>query len=236
MLAKKVQSRDHSRFSHHPVDENQGLSAFDLDHTLLNSNSSFRFGFFLYKHHFFKFKDLVKCLSYYARHKWFGLSIEELHQKSFLALFKGKPLEQIQFYVDRFLEQHLAEMTNPSIMAHLENANKRGHHCAILSSGPDFLVKSIAERWDVQLWYASSYQTDSQGNLAKIAYVMEGKEKAKTLLNLARFLEIPTSSITVYSDSAHDLPLLKMAGKAVGVFPDSKLRKICAANNWEILE
>jgi HAD superfamily phosphoserine phosphatase-like hydrolase len=233
---KFIEPRDTFRESNSNLNAKKGISAFDLDHTLLNANSSFRFGFFLYKNHFFKLKDLMKCLTFYARHKWFGLSIEELHHKSFGALFRGKSFELVRSFVDEFLEQQLQQMTNPSIFLHLENAKKNGHHCAILSSAPDFLVRPIAKKWGIHLWYATSYQTDLRGNFTKIAYVMEGEEKAKTLLNLAHLLEVDPSSITVYSDSALDLPLLNIAGKAIGVFPDRKLRKVCYANHWEILE
>ncbi len=212
------------------------MSAFDLDHTLLNSNSSFRFGFYLHKQGFIKFHHLIKCLFFYVRHKWFNLSIEDLHYKSFSALFKGKSTELVNLHVEAFLNDQLEKMTNHSIVLHLTNAKKQGYHCAILSGAPDFLVKPIARKWGIQLWYATTYQSDHQGNFSKITKVMEGKTKAKTLLDLAHLLQVNPPEITVYSDCSLDLPILCAAGKAIGVYPDRKLRKLCSANNWEILE
>ncbi len=78
------------------------LVIFDLDHTLLKVNSSFYFGFFLYRRKFFSFWTLLKCLNDYARYKWFRMSIYDLHTKTFKRLFKGRALNEISSYVDQF--------------------------------------------------------------------------------------------------------------------------------------
>lgn len=211
------------------------LTIFDLDHTLLTANSSFRFGLFLYRKKVFPIWVLLICFMNYARHKWLGMSIYHLHSKSFSRLFKGCLQSDICRYVDQFLNESLAPMLNDPVVQRLKNAQDRGDHVLILSSSPDFLVKKIAARLQVPHWSATVYKCDEQGNFSTISHVMEGREKGEYLKKLMDELQVIPSEVTVYSDSYLDLPILKMAGKAIAVGPDSHLKRICLQNNWEIL-
>jgi phosphoserine phosphatase len=87
----------------------------------------------------------------------------------------------------------------------------------------------------VKLWKATHYQEDENGMLIMISHVMEGEDKANYVQALAEQFLIPLSSITVYSDSYLDLPVLKIAGQAIGVVPDYRLKRVCLQNGWEIL-
>lgn len=211
------------------------LVVFDLDHTLLTANSSFRFGTFLYRQKFFPFWTLLLCLSHYARHKWGGMSVQTLHAKSFAHLFKGRNLSDICEHVDKFLTENLQSMLYLPVVERLKAAQERGDAVLILSSSPDFLVREIARRLHVPRWKATIYQRDHDGSLSAVSHVMEGEDKAQYVKGLADQMHLPLSSITVYSDSILDLPVLKIAGKAIGVLPDSHLKRICLENGWEIL-
>jgi HAD superfamily hydrolase (TIGR01490 family) len=211
------------------------LIVFDLDHTLLIANSSFRFGFYLYRQNFFSFWILILCLCDYARHKWWGMSIQDLHTKAFERLFKGCALEDILQHVDKFLTKDLNSMLYAPAVRRLKDAQERGDRVIILSSSPDFLVGEIAQRLGVKLWKATHYQEDENGMLIMISHVMEGEDKANYVQVLAEQFLIPLSSITVYSDSYLDLPVLKIAGQAIGVVPDYRLKRVCLQNGWEIL-
>lgn len=211
------------------------LIIFDLDHTLLTANSSFRFGSFLYQKHFFSFWTLIGCLSDYARYKWMGMSIYDLHIKTFDRLFKRRSLADIRSYVVQFLNESLDAMLYFPVVQRLKQAQKQGDHVVILSSAPDFLVEEIARRLQVPHWKATIYQSDEKGQFMTISQVMEGKDKAKYLKEFSAQMQFPQSAITVYSDSYLDLPILKMAGQAIAVRPDSHLKRICLQNGWEIL-
>ncbi len=212
-----------------------GLTIFDLDHTLLTVNSSFRFGSFLYCQKFFSFWTLLGCLIDYARHKWLGMSIADLHAKTFKRIFIGRTLSDINRYVDMFLNESLRGFLYPPVVQRLENAQNQKEEVLILSSSPDFLVKEIAERLHVFHWKATVYQTDEMGKLTAIASVMDGEDKANYIKALIDRMQLPPSAITVYSDSYLDLPILQMAGQAIGVEPDGYLKRICLQNGWEIL-
>jgi HAD superfamily hydrolase (TIGR01490 family) len=211
------------------------LIVFDLDHTLLTVNSSFRFGFYLYRQKFFPFWKLLLCLSDYERHKWGRMSVQTLHAKSFSHLFKGSDLSAICAHVDKFLTESLQAMLYLPVIQRLKAAQDRGDMVLILSSSPDFLVGEIARRLNVRHWKATTYLTDSDRRLIEVLHVMEGQDKASYVKELANQMRLSFSDITVYSDSHLDLPVLKIAGKSIGVLPDKHLKRICLQEGWEIL-
>jgi HAD superfamily hydrolase (TIGR01490 family) len=211
------------------------LIVFDLDHTLLTVNSSFRFGFYLYRQKIFSFWTLLLLLSDYARHKWGSMSVQALHARSFARLFKGQNLSEVRQHVDKFLTEALPSMLYAPVVERLRAAQKQGDEVVILSSSPDFLVGEIARRLHVQRWKATMYEVNKEGKFMAISHVMEGHDKAQYVKTLADQMHLPFSNMTVYSDSYLDLPVLKIAGRAIGVVPDCHLKRICLQNGWEIL-
>lgn len=163
------------------------------------------------------------------------MSITSLHEKSYTQLFHGKRLIEISQYVEIFLDRSLKKLFYPPVLQRLTAAQEQGDCVHILSSSPDFLVKAIASRLQVSGWGASIYRTDQYGQFSAVSQIMGGEEKALYAMNVAKKINLPPSSITVYSDSQLDLPLLTLAGKAVGVKPDSYLQKVCEREGWEIL-
>lgn len=211
------------------------ISIFDLDHTLLKVNSSYQFGKYLYQQKWMSWPTLLLCLMNYAHHKWGGLSIQKIHQNIFSILFNKRPLPKIQVYVKKFLDDQLSGLIYEPALQRLHMARQQGEFIVILSSSPDFLVGPIAERLKVNEWCATQYSEDANQNLSRIAHVLEGEGKAGLVRDLAARLNTSLSACTVYTDSYLDLPMMQIAGKAVGVSPDKKLKKICCQNEWEIL-
>jgi hypothetical protein len=94
------------------------------------------------------------------------------------------------------------------------------------------LVKPIAEWLNVTDWKGTEYGVDKDGKLCHIAHVLSGKEKAGQLRSLIRKLGLTKNNVIAYSDSVSDLPLLELAGQAVVVNPDRKLKRISQEQNW----
>lgn len=211
------------------------ISVFDLDHTLIKANSSFKFGCFLYRQKLMSLPTLFICLSNYASHKWLGLSVQKIHKNIFRALFNGRNFSQIQEQVQAFLKLELQHLIYQPAFQRLHQAQQRGDHLVILSSSPDFLVGPISSHFKVDHWKATCYSKNNQGQLSSITHILEGHDKAEYLQSLALRLGVPLTATTVYSDSHLDLPMLQIAGKAVGVAPNKTLKKICRKNGWEII-
>lgn len=215
--------------------KNLKLHVFDLDHTLLNGNCSFRFGFYLYKEKFFSLSKSIIALIHYFRHKYLGMSLEKLHQKIFDVIFKDQSLEVVQRHVENFLHKNFLAMLNLGVVKYMREAQANGDFVYILSSSPDFLVKPIASRLGVLLAVGTTYQIDSKNSFTALDCVLSGQQKANFVQNLMFQNCLGPSSLVVYSDSYHDLPLLNLAGEVVVVRPDSQLKRISKKNGWKIL-
>lgn len=211
------------------------ISVFDLDHTLLKENCSYSFGSFLYKKGILSFPKMCSNLGNYALHKGGIFSIERLHKKIFETTFKLLPKPFFQTWATKFLEDHLETLINQNVLDRLYAAQKEGHFTAILSGSPDFLVCIVAKHFKVNTFRATEYTVDREECFHGISSVLDGFGKANFLRKIANQLKIDLSDTYAYSDSYLDIPFLEIAGKAIGVNPDKKLKKICKSRAWEII-
>lgn len=213
----------------------KNLVVFDLDHTLLRANCSFAFGSYLFRHRVFNIWSILQCLIDYTRHRFFALSMQELHQNAFDRLFKYLSIDDIRYHVKLFLNKNFDKLLYLPAIKRLKEAKQKGDYLVLLSSSPDFLVKPIAQLLDIPHYAATVYQTDFEGKLMALGQVMDGFQKANYLKNCLCYLQYPFASITMYSDSHLDLPLLNLANQVIGVKPSTSLKQLCIKNQWEII-
>jgi len=211
------------------------ISAFDLDRTLIRGNSAAAFCRYLCKCKVLPAKVLLESSLYYLRHHWMGMSLRELHISVFDRLLRGKPIELMEYHVDKFVELYLNKALYMPAFAHLKRAQHLGHYTMILSNSPNFIVKSFAKFLGVNEYHATVYEVDKEKRLSEISHILEGRDKAVSLHNISERLGIIRKAITVYSDSWLDLDFLKAAGTPVAVNPDKRLRAFSSQNQWQII-
>lgn len=211
------------------------ISAFDLDRTLFNSNSSYEFGRYLCRTGHFSNRALIFIFLCNFLYTIKVFSLKRLHRCAFYYLFKGAPVNSIEKWVTAFLDQHFDQMLYEPAIQKLKSAKQAGHLTIILSSSPKFLVEPIAKRLEVSLWGATEYAIDKNGCYSHIKKLMLGQDKACFIEGLHRDLELRVQSVTAYSDSYVDIPFLLSATQAVGVNPDRKLRAFCLLHDWSII-
>jgi len=211
------------------------LSAFDLDHTLIQGNSSTHFCRYLYRKKVLPFSVIFHSVIYSIRHRFLGMSLADLHHSAFNKLLRGKPLELLEKYVDKFVNEMVKGSLYVPAVARLKRAQQLGHYTMILSNSPSFLVKRFAKALGVNAYYATEYVLDEKKRFNKIKRILEGKDKANHILTIAKKLGIFLEEITAYSDSFLDLEFLQVAGRPIAVNPDKKLRAISVKNQWSII-
>lgn len=210
----------------------RAISVFDLDHTLLTINSSFRFGLFLCQRGSLGWWQFFFILSCQLGYTLGFLSVIKLHDRAFQRLFLGRPKAFVDLSVEAFLDSSFERFLYLPAMGKLKEALAQGHLTMILSSSPDFLVAPIAKRLGVSLWRATNYAVDKDQRFCHISFLMLGEHKAEVLHKLR---QSHLGFVTAYSDSHLDLPLLLAADKAVGVNPNRRLRRICKCKHWSII-
>jgi len=211
------------------------ISAFDLDHTLIQGNSSIGFCRYLFKQKALPLSVLLSSFLYSIRHRFLGMSLSELHHSVFNNILLGKPFELMEKYVDKFVHECIQASLYIPAFARLKRAQQLGHFTMILSNSPSFLVQRFAKRLGVNTYFATEYVMDEQKRFKKIKRILEGKDKAHYIKKMAKKLGIILEEITAYSDSFLDLEFLQVAGNPIAVNPDKKLREISVQNQWRII-
>lgn len=211
------------------------VSAFDLDHTLIRSNSSLLFYRYLIKKRVLHPFSLIRPLVYKYQYHLGILSLEQLHEKVFRRFLRGRSLQGIEHEVRGFLEADFYRHLYIPAFSHFRRAQHEGHHTVIISNAPSFLVEPIANYLGASEWYSSKYLIDDKGDLQKVGSILLGDGKATYLQKIMKKLKIRREKVTAYSDSTIDLPFLYAAGKAIVVNPGGKMRKISEEENWEVI-
>jgi len=212
-----------------------GISAFDLDHTLVQGNSSSYFFRYLCRQKALPLTQMWQPLIYSIRHRFLGMGLVELHHSVFNKILRGKRLELLETYVDRFVNEYVSQSLYLPAVARLKRAQQLGHYTVILSNSPSFLVKRFAKVLGVNDYYATEYSVDENRRFDKILKILEGKDKAQHVVKIAEKLGVFLDQVSAYSDSIFDLEFLKAAGKPIAVNPDKKLRAISVENQWRII-
>ena len=176
---------------------------------------------------------IVQSILYNIRHKYFGLTLEQLHYKVFKKLLKGFNIQTLSEHVSSFVESELEKMIYLPALTRLRRAQHEGHFTMILSNSPSFLVQVIASKLQVDDWRASEYKVDKDQRLCQISLILDGEAKAFWIRKISEDLGVLDQEITAYSDSYLDLPFVQAAGISVVVNPDSRLKKISQKKNWE---
>ena len=209
------------------------FSVFDLDRTLLCKNSSFEFCKYLYKNRVFSFFVVVLSCLYYIRHKYFGLTLEQLHHRVFKKLLQGMSLQVLSCQARSFIEEDVENLLYLPALERLRCAQHEGHYTMILSNSPSFLVEVIAHKLNVDDWKASEYKVDKDQRLCHISQILHGEEKAFWVRKVSLDFGIDEKDITAYSDSYFDLLFLQSAGVPVVVNPDKRLKRISQERHWK---
>ena len=114
------------------------LSAFDLDYTLIEGNSSASFCRYLYKQGVLPFTAVMQSLLYSLRHRFLGMTLAELHHSVFNKVLHGKPSELLEKYVDKFVHEYVEKALYLPAFIRLRRAQQLGHYTMILSNSPSF--------------------------------------------------------------------------------------------------
>lgn len=208
------------------------ISVFDLDHTILTINSSFRYYFYLRKKKILPFSSFFFCFFYFFQYCFFSLSPEKLHQKIFNRFLKNKKKEKIFGYVQEFFSGYLSHFFYSPVMKALKKAKQEGHIIYLLSNSPDEIASLFADYLNVDAYQATKYKLDKEGKMQEILYMMGGEKKAEFMKNIKGEED---KILYVFSDSIWDLPLFLLADCKIAVNPDRKLKKIAKKNRWQVI-
>ncbi|QEY26122.1 histidinol-phosphatase [Neisseria zalophi] len=218
----------------------KNLAIFDLDNTLINTDSDHSWPQYLMEKGVVDIEYTRKQNDKFYRDYQNGcLDIDEFlkfHLEP-LSRFNRRELAAMhQEFTEKFISPHISPMAKMLVQSH-RNA---GDELLVISSTNEFIITPICHLFGIKNIIGTQLETDADGNYTgNYIGTPSLKEGKITRLNewLAARGETQESygKIYFYSDSKNDLPLLRIVSDPVAVNPDETLQREAEEKGWPVL-
>ncbi len=218
----------------------QSLTLFDLDCTLLPIDSDHAFGDFLVR------QGWADASVFKARNDAFyaDYTAQRLDMNAYVqfatSAWRNRPLHEALVMRERFMAEVIEPVLHPSAINLVDRHRRQGDWVALVTATNEFVTRPIADALGIGCLIATELARDAQGAVTGAIRGMpcyrEGKiDRVSAWLATrgARFEDFET--ITVYSDSMNDLPLLERATHPVATNPSPSLAATALARGWRTL-
>ncbi len=239
------------------------LTLFDLDGTLIETDSDHAFGDFLVRN------GWVDPVEFKQRNDAFYADYQAgcLDLPAYVAFatsgWRNRPLAESQALRERFMAEVMRPALRQQAQALVQRHVQAGDLVAIVTATNEFVTAPIAQAFEVPHLIALQLERDEQGRatgaIRGTPTFREGKitrvvQWLGELGHQAQEADSPAdpsadspadppsdsirrlfSRITVYSDSINDLPLLEWATHPVATNPAPSLAEVAQQRGWPIL-
>ena len=211
---------------------------FDVDNTMIRGASIYFFGKGMAGRGLITTGDLLRFgwqqLLFRIRGKEDLGAVAEARDKA-LGLVAGKSVTDIVAYgediYDELMERRIWSGTRALAQQHLD----AGQRVWLVTATPVELARIIAQRLGLTGALGTVSEVEDglyTGRL--VGEPLHGPAKAEAVRALAEREGLDLARCTAYSDSANDVPMLKLVGHAVAINPDSALREEAPRQGWQV--
>ncbi len=212
------------------------LAIFDLDETLISSDSDYEWGRFVVD------KGLVdpeqhKRMNdeFYDQYKQGGLDIKAYLDFACSVLTRFS-IEELHAYRQEFMETVIEPLILPRGRQLVTDHKEAGNFVLVITSTIEFITAPIVQSLGINTLIAPDPEIRNNrytGNIVGIPSFAEGK-----VTRLMQWLErhdMDLGGSFFYSDSHNDLPLLRLVDHPVVVDPDDILKAEAEKRQWKII-
>ena len=216
------------------------LTLFDLDGTLIATDSDHAFGEFMVTLGWADAEDFRRANDrFYADYLAGQLDID-LYVDFATRAWRDRGAAQLQAASERFTQQVIAPQLHPAALSLVQRHREAGDLVAIVTATNEFITRPIAHLFGVEELVATELARDADGRVTGAVRgtpsFREGKIQRVNDWLAARgrqWGEFERS--TFYSDSTNDLPLLERVSHPVATNPGPQLERIALDRGWPIL-
>lgn len=218
----------------------KNLAIFDLDNTLINTDSDNTWPQYLMKKGVVDAEYVrIRNDKFYEDYKNGCLDIDEFltFQLEPLSRFSKEELAEMhKEFTAEFIMPHISMMAKMLVQSHRD----AGDELLVISSTNEFIITPICRLFGIENIIGTRLETGADGrytgNYVGTPSLKEGKITRLNEWLAARGETMQSYGKTYfYSDSKNDLPLLRIVSDPVAVNPDEELAKEAAAKGWPVL-
>ena len=207
---------------------------FDVDKTILASNSGKLFLQEMYSRGEIDRSTVLSNLTSYLRYKLNRLDIDRWAARTLQGL-AGRSVEELVGGTSAFFERRIRPQIYPEAEARVRRHSGLGHVVALVSGSTGFVVEPLAEYLGVGHVVCTELAI-SEGRLTGeiVEPICFGTGKIRRLQELIARESVDLARSYFYSDSVSDLPLLEIVGHPVVANPDPLLYREARRRRWPI--
>ena len=216
------------------------LAIFDLDHTLINTDSDNAFPQFLIEKGLLNAEEAAaKNAQFYHDYQQGCLKIEDFvaFQIAPICKFNKTQLNQLhQEFMQKYITPYITDAARTQVQQHRDSEDE----LLVISSTNEFIITPICHALGIKNIIGTQLQTDATGHFTgKI--VGTPSLQAGKIIRLQQWFAAQGktredyTNICFYSDSINDLPLLQWVDEPIVVNPDNALRAHAQTHNWRIM-
>ncbi|WKE66356.1 HAD-IB family hydrolase [Gallaecimonas kandeliae] len=208
------------------------VAVFDLDHTLIDTDSANGFGLWAHRQGLWQVADLEGQLAHWHRLYVAGALPVAQYLEFIISPLAGKSVAEVAAWVEAFAREEVLPKVRPQAMAALEAHRAAGERVLVASATIAPIVAGICALLGVEELIATELAVmDGRYTGQGMGVPSIGPGKA---WRLGQLLGGKPAFLTAYSDSINDLALLSLADSPQVVTPDARLAAVAEVNGWPV--
>lgn len=211
------------------------IAFFDLDHTIINSNSGKTLIQHAYKQSLITRMDLIKGI-YLSLMYRFDLKDPVKIIDSIVNWLKGVSETTLNELSSEIFKNHISKSIHTEVYSEINFHKTKGARVVILSSAILPICQNVADYLGMDDVICSNLEIlNGVYSGRQSVPLCFGVEKVTRLIEYCNKNCINPMDSWYYGDSISDLPVLSSVGNPVCVNPDRKLKKAAQKRGWKIL-
>jgi HAD superfamily hydrolase (TIGR01490 family) len=211
---------------------------FDLDRTLMEGSSAFQFGRAAYQAGLLSRRRLLTDAWANVRFRLRGSTDEDTHalRDRISASLAGTRVRDLERLGPDVLARILPRIY-PQVLSVAYEHQDAGRRVYIATAASQELASILAQVLALDGGIGSEFSEVKNGVFTgePTGLFVYGAAKAEAIKQLVEREGIDLDASYAYSDSASDLPMLRLVGHPVVVNPDAELQRAAREQGWEIL-
>lgn len=207
---------------------------FDLDRTIINTNSGEIFARQAYKRGLMHTRDFLHAIYLAVLYK-LDLRDPMLIIDDMMSWMQGVSEESMIDFAQELVQNRLIKHIRPEIRAEIEYHKQQNADLVLLSAASNYVCQPFAEYLKLDHVISSLLEVvDGLFTGYSKGPLCYGEEKLTQFRQFCTQHEYDAQNAYYYADSMADFPVLNVVGHPICISPERALRRIARQRGWDI--